>query len=73
MNSPASELLCSFVIEKAAEESISRRILLYRAVAAHVAEASPQFEELTKLADELDEIERRHAQLVLDFKRGAKG
>lgn len=71
--SPASEVLCAFVFEKSSDEPVSRRIQLYRALAATLLESDPRFTELTKLADSLDEIERRCRQLRLDLDEDDSG
>lgn len=60
--------LVEFILEKVAGEPLEKRAQLYRLI---VLSCSDQ--DLTAsvraLADECDEIERRHRQLVLDFKR----
>lgn len=70
MTTPASELLYTFVIEKASDEPLSRRATLYRAVAAHLDHTSVAFRELTKLADECEQVDQHCRQLALDY--GAK-
>lgn len=64
---PASELLCAFVLDRSREDSAEKRIALYRALAATLPENCPQFGLLTEIADDLEEIERRSHQLRLDL------
>jgi hypothetical protein len=67
--SNAADRLFAHVLETAPALAIRLRAQLYRDTAEVLADAqhSPH---LVSIADDLDEIERRHAQLVLDFKRG---
>lgn len=69
MNTPAQRLLTEFVLEKSTEEPLRRRLLLYRALAAGLPEASEDFRKLMTLADELESIEARHQQLLLDLRQ----
>lgn len=69
MNTPARSLLASFVLEHSRNETLPKRMGLYRALAAELPETSPVFQQLTQLADELESIESRHNQLLLDFQR----
>jgi len=66
----AADRLFEHVLSTAAPLSLQKRSQLYRDTAEVLADCvhAPH---LVKLADELDEIERRHAQLALDFKRRA--
>lgn len=73
MNTPARQLLTEFVLEKAAAEALPLRMQLYRALAAELPETTPEFQQLTALADDIEAIEEKHLQLVLDFKRNARG
>jgi hypothetical protein len=68
MSTPAATLLAEFVLEKAAAEPLVRRVALYRALAATLTEASPAFAELTALADQLEEADHQHRQLLLRFR-----
>jgi hypothetical protein len=63
-------LLYDFVLEKAADEPLRRRLVLYRAL-AEVMPSPKECRELSRLADELEAIEARHQQLLLDL-RGAR-
>jgi neutral trehalase len=67
MRKPAHEIL-EFVLEKAAAEKPARRAELYRALAA-VAPSEHDVRRLTELAAEIEAIETKHNQLLLDFKR----
>lgn len=68
MTTPARNLLVEFVLEKSVEAPLGRRALLYRALAAELPGTAPQFKRLTRLADELEAIEERHEQLLLNFR-----
>lgn len=81
---PARQLLTDYVLEHCVQEPLQLRLSLYRALAADLPEASPDFNHLTSMADDLEEeVERhqlklfelgqRHQQLVLDFKRRTNG
>lgn len=63
-----STVLTGYILERLPSEPIARRIELTRALAL----ISPTREqvELNKMADELENIERRHQQLLLNFKGG---
>jgi hypothetical protein len=65
---PALRILTDFALEKANGESLAKRVEIYRAVAALIP-ASEQRTQVMDLADELEEIERKHRQLLLSFGR----
>ena len=66
----ARELLDAFVLEQIASQPLAQRALLYRGFAAEAT--SKEIKSAAHaLADECEAIERRHDQLVLDFKRRA--
>jgi hypothetical protein len=65
-----TSILFDFVLEKAADETAARRVRLYRALASVIGNESDAVT-LVTLADDLEAIERKHRQLVLDFKRRA--
>ena len=67
-----SLLIYEFVLERVSDEPLERRAQIYRALATVIGREDLAAQ-LIAHANSLDEIERRHAQLVLDFKRGAKG
>lgn len=64
----AASRIAEFVIDKASGEPLSRRIQIYRDMASLVVDDA-SVKELSALADVLEDIERRHGQLVLDFRR----
>ncbi len=64
--------ITEFVLAKLDGEPIKRRIEIKRALAA-VMPTAKQAKELDAMADELEQIEARHRQLVLDFQRRAEG
>jgi hypothetical protein len=68
VNRPVT-FLHDFVLEKSADEPVRKRLLLYRALAA-VLPAPEKCRELIALADELESIEARHNQLLLDLRQG---
>jgi hypothetical protein len=70
---PARQLLTDYVLEHCVQEPLTLRLSLYRALAADLPANAPEFAQLTAMADELEGIEARHQQLVLDFKRRAEG
>ncbi len=69
MTTPARALLTQFVLEHTTDSPLPLRMQLYRALAAELPEEAEEFQRLTKLADELEDIESRHQQLVMDFRR----
>ena len=71
MRNPVT-ILDEYVMCNAEREPMAVRAKLYRALAEVVTNTN-RSSELRKLAIDLDDIERRHAQLVLDFKRGTQG
>lgn len=60
--------LTEFLLDRIAEQPVADRIQLYRALAVETKDAQLA-ETCRSLADELEEVERRHVQFVLDFKR----
>lgn len=71
MDSPA-KIICEFATAHLHEVSIEQRIKLTRALAS-LAPTNKQSRALARMADELEEIERRHQQLLLNFRRRAEG
>lgn len=65
-------VISAFVMDKLDGEPIARRIQLKRAL-AEIVPTPKQRAALLKMADDLEAIERRHRQLVLDFQRRAEG
>lgn len=61
---PSEQLLAEFVLEKSAAEPLPRRAALYRAIAATLGEAAPEFAALMRMADELDAVDVHHQQLL---------
>ncbi len=68
MLKPAA-ILSEFVLERIEGEPLARRIVLCRALAAVTANKT-QRAELVAMADELARIERRHRQLLINFRGG---
>ncbi|MBM3851601.1 MAG: hypothetical protein FJ399_00435 [Verrucomicrobia bacterium] len=66
----AATRIAEFVIEKAADEPMMTRAQLYRDLASLVVDENTA-RALIALSVELEQIERRHEQLVLDFKKAA--
>jgi hypothetical protein len=66
---PARQLLIEFVLEKSSAEPVSRRLQLYRALAAEMPDSGLEFKLLTSLADALEDVEARHDQLLLDLRK----
>ncbi len=73
MTNPARRLLVEFVLERSVEEPLSKRGALYRALAAELPGCSEEFKALMAMADELEAIEARHQQLLLDLRAGQGG
>ena len=71
MHKPAA-IIAEFVMERLEGETIARRILLNRALSALTVDIQEQ-KSLNQMADELEAIQRKHQQLLLDFKRRAQG
>lgn len=67
---PSEHLLVEFVLEKIEGEPMARRIGLLHGLGCMTAghQISMTFH---TMADELEQIEEKHRQLVLDFKRKA--
>jgi hypothetical protein len=73
MNEPdmtPRQLLDVFVLEQINAQPLARRALLYRAFAAETSNLELKAK-VHALADECEEIERRHQQLALDFRRAS--
>lgn len=66
----AADRIAGFVLERLPEEPIRRRIPMLRDLAAF-APSNARRRTLIAMADELQDIEERHHQLLLDFKRRA--
>ena len=66
--SPTSEIY-AYILEKVVAEPLPRQIRLYRALAALIGEET-QSRSLLAFADELQQIERMHSQLLLDLGHG---
>ena len=67
MGKPASSVLAEFVMERLPEEPMAKRIQLTRALAVLTSDRDEQHA-LTVMADELEDIQRRHHQLLLNFR-----
>jgi hypothetical protein len=65
----AADRLTGWILEKASEEPLQKRVSLYRDAAATIA-SSRVSARLSRLADELEAIEARHQQLLLDLRGG---
>lgn len=63
----AAARMTAFVLDRAGEEPIARRARLYRDLAELAVDESIALR-LQVLAAELEDIEARHHQLVLDFR-----
>jgi hypothetical protein len=71
MDKPAS-LLFDFVLEKSADEPLRRRVVIYRAL-VEVIPSPKECRDLARMADELEAIEVRHQQLLLDLRARSSG
>lgn len=72
MSAAARNAITGFVLDRMEAEPIAKRIELLRSLAILDTNAAPkEREHFHALADELEQIERKHRQLVLDFKRRA--
>lgn len=65
-------VVVEFVLERLSDEPIQRRITLTRALSQLAPTADLQ-SALHSMTAELEKIERQHQQMLLDFKRRAKG
>lgn len=63
--------LHAFVIEKAQSEALSQRARLLRGL-ARISGSHGDAKRLIVLAEQCEELEANHRQLVLDFKRAAR-
>ena len=70
--SNAADRLISALLDFSEKESAARRISIYRD-AAEVLVSEKHAQQLRCLACDLEEIDLRHRQLLLDFKRRAEG
>lgn len=62
-------VITAYVLEKLDSEPLSRRVHLLRCL----AEVSPtERAALTSMADELEAIQQRHEQLLLNLKQGGR-
>lgn len=61
-------VITDFVLEKLSHEPVQRRIIITRALAEVSANAQERAN-LQSLANLLEDVERNHQQLVLDFKK----
>jgi len=61
------EFLTEFILEQASKQPVEHRILLYRALSVELRDRALQMK-CTALADDLEAIEARHQQLLLDFR-----
>lgn len=66
----ANEIIADFVLDHAPVLDVSRRARLYRAVAEVIGDEKDA-QRFTSLAKDLEEFERKHGQLALNFKRRA--
>lgn len=74
MSSAARNVVTGFVLDRMEHESIAKRIELLRSLAIIDTTASPkEREHFHALADELEQFELNHRQMVLNFKRRAQG
>lgn len=71
MRKPAT-VIRDYVLGAIEREPIHTRIELLRALAA-VTATGPESRSLCEMADALAAVQSRHEQLVLDFKRRARG
>lgn len=67
--SPARQLLTEFVLARSIGEPVEVRVRLYRALAADFPETADEFKILTTFADELEAIDEKHEQLLLNLRR----
>jgi hypothetical protein len=65
-------ILSEFVLEQLPEVPIRRRVLITRALAEVTANAKERAD-LLSVANLLEDVERNHRQLVLNFKRRNEG
>jgi hypothetical protein len=63
----SKDFLAEFILEQASAQPMDRRILLYRALSTELRDCGLQ-DKCTALADELEAIEARHQQLLLDLR-----
>ena len=68
----AAARVIEFALQHAPEVALHRRTQLYRDLAELTPDES-RARDLNTLANELEAIEARHEQLVMDFKRRAGG
>jgi hypothetical protein len=58
--------LIQFVLESAAEQPIRKRIVLYRGL-ARICGEEREARQLNRMADDLQESEKLHAELIFSF------
>lgn len=71
MSAAAANVLTEFVLARMEHEPIAKRIELLRSLAIYMHATPSQCAEFHAMADELEQIEQKHRQMVLDFKRRA--
>ena len=72
MSAAARNAITGFVLDRMEAEPIAKRIELLRSLAIIDTNAAPkEREHFHAMADELEIIQRKHRQLVLDFQRRA--
>ena len=62
--------LVTYLLTQIENEPLEKRVRLYRLFVLEISDRALQAS-VRALADELEQIERKHRQLVLDFKRRA--
>lgn len=60
----------AFVLDRLSSEPVATRVTILRDL-ANISPLPDEAKRIRTLADELEDAERRHRQLVLDFKRAA--
>lgn len=65
-NTP-SQVIHDFIFENAAHEPVQKRILLYRSLAMEIKDEEIA-EQLHVLAEDLEAAEKRHNQLLFNFR-----
>jgi len=66
VSNTAPDRLCAFVLEKSIGEPLARRAAIYRDLALILAKGS-KAREFLQMAKDLEQVERRHQQLLLDL------
>lgn len=70
MRNPGA-IISGFVLDHLAEQPLARRITLTRAL-AELAPTNHERRQLIAMADDLETVERRHQQLLFNFRGGKK-